>query len=459
MFHDHRLFDAAVDAAGFPLMPLGEVLGAFSYALDLTEGQPPGHSLRATWVALHVARAAGCTEAEQRDAFYATLLKDLGCSANASRVAEIYGADDRAFKHDWKRIGVGLMPTLRFVASATARGRSLPARAAAVARILRDGDALAQEMIETRCSRGAAIARTLRFDEAVAGAIHSLDEHWDGGGRPAGLRGDAIPLASRLALLGQVVDVFHAAGGPEAALAQARARAGAWLDPALVDALDAVGRDPAFWSRLASPVLEGMVMAQAPARATVLVDEDYLDDIAAAFGQVVDAKSPYTAAHSVRVGTYAERMGASLGLDGARLRWLRRGALLHDIGKLGVSSAILDKPGRLDADEWEGMRAHAAHTREVLARIAPLEELAPIAAAHHERLDGRGYPLQLSADAIRLETRIITACDIWDALTADRPYRPALAPEDALAVMERGVGAQIDGDCFEALRAAARELG
>jgi HD-GYP domain-containing protein (c-di-GMP phosphodiesterase class II) len=140
-----------------------------------------------------------------------------------------------------------------------------------------------------------------------------------------------------------------------------------------------------------------------------------------------------------------------LGFGAEQRRWLKRAALLHDIGKLGVSNAILDKPGKLDDDEWAAMRMHAAHSEEILSRIGAFSQLAPIAGAHHERLDGKGYPRGLAGDQICLETRIITTADIFDALTADRPYRAAMPVSKAMAIMSGMVGTQIDADCFTAL--------
>jgi HD-GYP domain-containing protein (c-di-GMP phosphodiesterase class II) len=145
-----------------------------------------------------------------------------------------------------------------------------------------------------------------------------------------------------------------------------------------------------------------------------------------------------------------------LGFSAVQRRWLKRAALLHDIGKLGVSNAILDKAGKLDDNEWAAMRVHAVHSEAILSRISAFSELAPIAGAHHERLDGKGYPRGLSGDQICLETRIITTADIFDALTADRPYRAAMPITKALAIMSGMVGTQIDAVCFTAL---SRALG
>jgi HD-GYP domain-containing protein (c-di-GMP phosphodiesterase class II) len=137
---------------------------------------------------------------------------------------------------------------------------------------------------------------------------------------------------------------------------------------------------------------------------------------------------------------------------------LKRGALLHDVGKLGVSNSILDKPGKLDATEWQAVQAHAAYTEAILSRISAFAELARIAAAHHERLDGAGYPRGLRADEISLETRIITTADIFDAITAARPYRGAIPIPKTLEIMAETVGTAIDADCFEALKRAIARL-
>lgn len=435
---------------------LPELLASFSYALDLTEGQPAGHSIRSCWIASQLAERIGLDPTERRTVYYATLLKDLGCSSNAARIAELYLTDDRSFKHDFKLVGRGLGPTLRFVFRKTGSGQPLAKRARAIGHILKNGPEIARSLVETRCTRGAAIARLLRFPEAVALAIASLDEHWDGGGKPQGIAGAEIPLAARLALLAQIVDVFHQSAGAEAACAEIARQAGVWLDPALCAAFLRLAREPTFWRGLERDDIERQVVALQPDEAELPVDEDYLDDIALAFGQVIDAKSPYTAGHSERVGHYARAVGRSLGLGGDALRALHRAAILHDVGKLGVSSTILEKPGRLDAEEWAVMQRHAGHTADILSRIGPLRQMAMIAGSHHERLDGAGYPLGLDASMLCLEARIITACDFYDALTADRPYRAALPGERALAIMREELGGALDPACFAALAAVVQ---
>lgn len=439
-------------------MQLSELISALSYALDITEGQPAGHCVRCCWIGMHVGRAAGLPEEQLWELYYTLLLKDLGCSSNAARICELYLTDDLGFKRDFKTVGDSLPQVLSFVLRHTGLKAGLAERFRSVMTILRDGPAIAQDLIATRCQRGAEIARLLRFPVGVAAGIYSLDEHFNGKGKPDRLVGEAIPVYARIALLAQVIDVFHTSAGRDSALREARERAGGWFDPQLVRAFEEVAAVPGFWRVLASPEVDQAVLALEPAGHEMVLDDDYLDDIATAFGQVVDAKSPYTSGHSARVALYTDMIGESLGLDAQRRRWLKRGALLHDVGKLGVSNSVLDKAGALDRDEWAAVREHAAFTETILGRIGAFAELATIAGAHHERLDGTGYPRGLQGDAISLETRIITTADIFDAITAERPYRGAIPLDQALGMMEKTVGTALDPACFAALKSAVERV-
>lgn len=437
---------------------LSELIGALSYALDITEGQPPGHCVRCCWIGMHIGKQAGLSQDQLWALYYTLLLKDLGCSSNAARICELYLTDDLQFKHDIKTVGDSLPNVLAFVLKHTGLKAGLAERFRSVLTILRNGSGIAQELIATRCQRGAQIARLLRFPDSVAGGIYSLDEHFNGNGKPAGLAGEAIPVFARIALLSQVIDVFHTADGRAAALEEIRARAGRWFDPRLVALFELVAGDEAFWSTLGSDRIDHAVLALEPEGHAVPLDEDYLDDIAAAFGQVVDSKSPYTSGHSARVALFTDMIAEELGVPDERRRWLRRGALLHDVGKLGVSNSVLDKPGALDRAEWDAVKLHATYTETILSRISAFSELARVAGAHHERLDGSGYPRGLGAADISLETRIITTADIFDAITAERPYRGAIPIAQTLGMMEKTVGTALDPACFEALKRALARL-
>jgi len=140
-----------------------------------------------------------------------------------------------------------------------------------------------------------------------------------------------------------------------------------------------------------------------------------------------------------------------LGFKGERLVQLRRGAILHDIGKLGVSSRVLEKAGRLDPEEQIEMRSHAAFTKQILQQVSPFRDLAEWSGAHHERLDGTGYPLGLRGEQLRLETRILPVADVCQAISEERPYLGAQPRDVALKILRSEAGKGLCGTCVEAL--------
>ena len=440
-------------------LSLAELLAALSQALDITEGQPAGHCSRCCFIGTRIGEQLELPAAEMRDLYFTLLLKDLGCSSNAARLCELYLTDDLSFKSDFKTLGDSVPQVLRFVLRHTGMKAGMAQRFRAIVNILQNGGTIARELIETRCHRGAAIARRLRFSDAVADSIQSLDEHWNGGGKPLGLKQTDIPLYSRIALMAQVVDVFQRSGGAKAAIAEVERRSGTWFDPELVRIFRQIAESPDFWTFLQNEDLPRFILTLPPALHAAPLDDDYLDDIAAAFGEVVDSKSPYTAGHCSRVALFTDMIAEELALPLADRRWLNRAALLHDIGKLGVSNSVLDKPGKLDDAEWTEMRRHPLYSAEILSRISAFGEVARIGADHHERLDGKGYPRGIAGDEISLATRIVTAADVFDALTADRPYRAAMSVDKAMSILEDMRGTAIDPVCLDALKRALDKTG
>jgi putative nucleotidyltransferase with HDIG domain len=194
-----------------------------------------------------------------------------------------------------------------------------------------------------------------------------------------------------------------------------------------------------------------------PADRVIVADDDRLDRVAEAFALVIDAESPWTFQHSRGVAATGVAIAQVMGYPDEQIREIRRAALLHDIGKLGVSSLILDKPGALTDDEFRAMRRHPMATREILMRTGCFRHLASAAASHHERLDGSGYDLGLKRSELPMLTRVLCTADVCDALRASRPYRPGMPLERVIDVMGREVGNAIDPTCFEALQVAIQD--
>ena len=438
---------------------LSEVLSALSCALDLTEGQPLGHTMRSCLIGMRLAREIGLSANDQAALYYTLLLKDAGCSSNAARLCQLFGTDDLELKPRMKlvdrqnRVALALQ-TARTVSMAG----GLPDKVRRFIGVARS-DGIMKEVMALRCDRGADIAMRLGFPHATANAVRHLDEHWNGRGHPDGLLGEAIPMISRIANLAQVVDVFHQHDGLTAAIHVARARSGSWFDPSLVARLVSWRHEEGWWERLDSSDPTSEVMAAEPVSMIRWVSADDLDVIARAFADIIDAKSPYTYCHSRNVAAYALGIARQMKLDQATQRRVYRAGLLHDIGKLGVSNSILDKPGRLSDSERAAVERHPFFTWEILSRVPAFRDFAWAAALHHERLDGSGYPWHLSGNRLDITARILCVADVYEALTADRPYRASLSWDEAYPILAEGRGKAFDPAVLDSLAACHATVG
>lgn len=438
-------------------VPLTDVLAALSFALDLTEGRPMGHSLRTNLIAMELAARLDLPMQVRRDTYYAALLKDAGCSSNAAAVFEFFGGDDIAakrarMKRDWTRD----VQAALYAFEVSSPDSSWFDRARRAAELARMGPRAAVKLVQVRCDRGAEIVTQLGLGFGVSEGVRALEEHWDGNGHPRGLRGEEIPIVSRLLGLAQVLEVFTAESGAWSALALVTRRSGKWFDPRVVAACR--GMEPLLtrWSTMSTRELRAEVALAEPGQASLLAGTATLQRVAHVFAGIVDAKSHFTGAHSHRVASLAVSVANTLGWSPERIEETRSAALLHDLGKLSVPNSILDKPGRLDAGEWEIMRMHALYTERILEHVAGFEWLAFASAAHHERVDGTGYCRGIEGDMIPDLSRVLALADVYDALSTARPYRGALAPEEVWAIMDRGGARGFDAECYEALRSVTR---
>ena len=438
---------------------LPEIISALSFALDLTEGAVHGHSVRSCLLGMRIAEEAQLPATEMPDLYYALLLKDIGCSSNAARMCQIVGGDERVMKAasktmDWSSPHTPKLSTLRLLWKTVLPEASAARRIAHIIEMGRTQNANTKDLIVTRCDRGASIMRKLEFSQTSAEAVRCLDEHWDGSGYPDGLKGDQVPIFARILAIAQHLDVFSTGESPDAAIKVLRARSGRWFEPDLAQAAISLHQRGALWANCLPGDNEDETRRAAidlAPGASAWLDGERIDQICEAFADVVDAKSPFTFRHSLGVADAAIAIAQRLGLPSDRIDFVRRAALLHDIGKLSIPNSILDKAGKPTPAEWDAIRDHPVQTRSILERIAAFRDLAKVAGEHHEKLDGTGYPYGMTGDLLSLEARIITVADVYGALSEDRPYREGLSLEKIISIMKKDIPGKLDGNCYEAL--------
>ena len=441
---------------------LSGVISALTFALDLTEGALPGHSLRCCLIGMRIGTAAGLNYKELASLYYALQMKDAGCSSNAARMSTMVGGgDDRVLKKaaklsDWRHPNLSY---LRVLWRQCLPQESVLRRMQHMFELATSPEDYTGEMLATRCERGADIAMHLQLGGAVADAVRHLDEHWDGSGHPRGKRGAEIPILSRVCLLAQQLDVFAAASGTARAVEIVAGRRKSWFDPELIAVARSLHRSGRLWvDCLPTDNVENTrlaVLALDPGLITDLAGKR-LARICEAFAGIVDAKSPFTYRHSLGVMEVACAIAGELGLEPGEIETIRRAALLHDIGKLAISNSILDKDGGLTDAEWTAVRSHPSFSGTILRRVPSFNAIARIAEQHHERLDGTGYPTGCAGENLSVQSRIVALADCYSAMAETRPYRESSSKDVVLPKLGEDTPRKLDPQCFEALQHAAR---
>jgi HD-GYP domain-containing protein (c-di-GMP phosphodiesterase class II)/DNA-binding CsgD family transcriptional regulator len=429
---------------------LAELLASVSLATDLGTGQPPGHALRTCTIAAALADEMGCGLDEVRTVHQFALLRFLGCTSDAAETAAMVGGDDRAINAAMAPVlmGSGREMMGRFVRS-VAPGEPPLRRLRLVVGALADPKGT-ERSLSTHCEVAVMLAGRAGLEQQVVDALAHAYERWDGKGFPARLKGDAIPLAVRIAVVARDADLAATLGDdPRKWLRERRGRA---YDPAVVDAFERVGAD--VLSKLAGGDDWETALACEPGPVTT-VGPDTLDAVLTAFADFADLKSPWIRGHSRRVASLAEEAGRLAGLDAAACDDLRRAGLVHDLGRVAVENGIWDKPGALTTSEWEQVRLHAYYTERILDRCRSLASIVGPAASHHERVDGSGYHRSLAGDALSRGDRILAAADVFAALTADRPHRAAYGDDEAARTLEAEADGRLDADAVACVLAAA----
>jgi len=408
---------------------ISALLIPISQALDLAEGRDPGHAARVAYIAASLAATMELEKDDQLSTLYAALLHDIGTISA--------GADLAGYTRGDERLVFASLPLLT------------PDEAVAGAS---DSPEAIVDRVAEHVSHGARAVRELDLPDAVAKAVATHHERWDGRGYPRGMVADQVPVIGRLVGLADIVESLIEQTTP----LLARRNFAYWLsgftgkecDPDMVEALRVLGAGDSFWLGLfSSDIVSELTTHSNRLRESKAMR---LMPMAESFARLVDSRFAFTVGVSARVSRYAESLGRVAGLSDVRLKQLQVAALLHDIGQLSMSERVLSKPGILSVEELGALHLHPIYSRDVVAGIAGLEEVAEWVESHHERIDGRGYPEGRSGEEIPLESRILAIADAHVAITSDRPHRPKAEGDEARERLEHAAGTQLDADLVEA---------
>ena len=428
-----------------------EVVGALSLATDLGTGQPLEHALRTAVLAVRLGELVGASAQDLADTYYVALLHASGCTSNGHEAAQLFG-DDITHRAAFFLVDTASRAeVLAFYDAHVGPGRPPEVRAKMIEAAISNPER-ARESFATMCEVAQRFAGWLGLDASIQAALEYVFARFDGRGLPD-VRGDEIPLPMRLLHLARDVSLFLSAAGSDEARAVVERRAGAAYDPRLTETLVqnfdglVAGLDEARMWHQAMEVEPFPQVRIAGAR----VDSAFM-----AIATLTGLKSPWLREHSTGVADLAEAAAWRVGLPAASVTLVRRAALAHDLGRIGVSNAIWEKPGQLGFGEWERVRLHPHFTERAFAQSSELAPIGLLAGSHHERLDGSGYHRGTRGSALDLPARILAAADCYAAMSEARPHRPALdAPAAAIELTREVESGWLDADAVDAVLAAA----
>ncbi|MET0510496.1 MAG: HD domain-containing phosphohydrolase [Thermoleophilaceae bacterium] len=425
-----------------------ELVATLCLATDLGMGFPFEHGLRSTLIASRLAERLGVDAATASHTYYACLLSHAGCTADAHVTPEVFGDSLTTHLHP-VMYGSGREVALGLLRALPEPDRSVPVRAFQVARGLPRMAREQRPHLTASCEVAGMLAVEIGAPPSVPGLLSYLTERWDGWGPLRRAKGEGIPLEMRIVHVAVDAAFQRLLGGGERAVRLVRERAGHAFDPevaaCLADGAEEIltlGEHESAWDQ---------TLAREPGAPLMLAGEG-LDRALAAMGNFADLISPYLAGHSAGVAGLATAAAGRCRIDATDTTTLRRAALVHDLGRVAIGARTWQKPGALDADEWEHVRLHPYQTERVLSRSPFLSGLAPVAGAHHERLDGSGYHRGASGAELTLLARVLAAADSYHAMTEPRAHRAAIPPERAAELLSDEAGAgRLDADAVTAV--------
>jgi HD-GYP domain-containing protein (c-di-GMP phosphodiesterase class II) len=425
-----------------------EVIGALCLATDLGMGFPFEHGLRATLVAMRLCERLGVDAETAAQTYYASLLAYSGCTADAEVLSRIYAGSLTA------QLTPRMMGSRREAVVGIARAlpdpaRRAPLRAWQLARGLPRAARANRPHLVALCEVGEMLATRLGVRPAVSGLFQYLVERWDGQSPLSRARGQEIPLAIRIGHVAQDAVLQALVGGREHAARVVLDRAEGAHDPEIAASF-AEGAGEILDLAPGASVWDDVLACEPQPR--LALRGDGIDDALGAMGAFADLISPSFTGHSAGVAELASAAAEHRGLQPAAVVELRRAALVHDLGRVAVWADTWERQGPLSVDEWEQVRLHPYQTERVLSRSPFLAALAPVAGAHHERLDRSGYHRGVAASELGLAARLLAAADVFHALTEPRPQRDAIPPDEAAETLAAEASAgRLDPDSVGAV--------
>jgi HD-GYP domain-containing protein (c-di-GMP phosphodiesterase class II) len=426
------------------------LLCALSFATGLGFGDHMEHGLRSAYLGLQIVDALRLDCQEREAIFYGALLKDVACPTCSAMITAFLPDEKQMTLSEVLLIDTSnLSNIIGWLSRYIRQDVRSPSHIPKLLSLLAQCGPLATETMRGHCEVAELFARQLGFPDYVQQTLRFQWERWDGKGMAYRAKGQAIPRTARILYLAQVLELTYHFAGPEATRALAQEKRGTRFDPEAVDAFLTLTQQTNFWSTFEEQSTQEALLARRPPTAADCAQENQIERVCETLADFVDLKTRENWHHSRTVAEIAVGIGAALGMKTSELTKLRRAALIHDIGKVAIPAGILAKGERLSSSEWETYRLHVYYTQRILERVAPLQELAPAASAHHEWINGQGYHRQLHGEQIPLHGRILAVANSYVRLLQQQADQTD--PADVLNQMHSQVGTQFDSVCYEAL--------
>lgn len=293
--------------------------------------------------------------------------------------------------------------------------------------------------IKEHCLNGEKLTRNLPIFSDISKIILNHHENFDGSG-PFYAKGNDIPIESRIIHICDLIDMLYKENIPAYnqrtdICFSISSNSDTIFDNNIVDAFLSVCEKEIFWFDLENISFIDFILDSISPIIDATVNLEQFEQIAYILSKIIDNKSSFTAEHSRGISKLAYKVSKYVGYPEEKCVKMRIAGLLHDIGKLAIPSSILDKNSALTDDEFSIIKSHVYYTKIILDRIEDIKEISYWASSHHEKLNGRGYPMKLTADKISEECRIMCVCDIYQALIEDRPYRKGLSDEQSFKIL------------------------